>query len=150
METVTTLTKEDCLDAIKPFTARRELLNNIDSDNSRTFIGTRGKIEFGKLLMNREFKELLDASTTRQQINWMIIPPRTPHFGGLWETSIKSMKSHFYSTVGTTKMFFENLTTSITQIEAIYSSRPLTAPSSDVDDPSALAMTPALFLWDAH
>ena len=83
METVTTLTKEDCLDAIRRFTARRGLPENICSDNSRTFIGTRGEIEFRKLLMDREFKGLVDAFTTGQQINWLTIPPRTPHFGGL-------------------------------------------------------------------
>ena len=83
METVTTLTKEDCLDAINRFTPRRGLAEKIYSDNSRTFIGTRGEIEFRKLSMDREFKELVDAFTTGHQIKWLTIPPRTPHFGGL-------------------------------------------------------------------
>ena len=64
METVTTLTKEDCLDPIKRFTARRGPPEKNYSDNSRTFIGTRREIEFRKFLMDREFKELLDAFTT--------------------------------------------------------------------------------------
>ena len=91
METVTTLTKEDCLDAIKRFIARRGLPENIYSENSRTFIGTRGEIEFRKLSMDREFKELVDVFTTGQQINWLTIPPLTPHFVGLWEAAIKFM-----------------------------------------------------------
>ncbi|XP_075250898.1 uncharacterized protein LOC142343097 [Convolutriloba macropyga] len=81
---------------------------------------------------------------TGQQMNWLTITPRTPHFGGLWEAAIKSMKRHFYRTVGTTKMSFESFTILITQIEAILNFRPLTAASGDSNDPSAL--TPAHFL----
>ena len=94
--------------------------------------------------MDREFRKLVDAFTTGHQINWLTVPPRTPHFGCLWEAAIKSMKTHFYMTIGTTKMSFGNFTTLITQIEAILNSRPLIAPSSDANDPSAL--TPADFL----
>ena len=68
----------------------------------------------------------------------------TPHFGGLWETAIKSVKRNFSRTEGTTKIFFENCTTLITQIKAIFNSRPLTASSSDANYPSTL--TPAHFL----
>ena len=103
METVTTLTKKDCLDAIKRFTARLGLSENIYSDNSRTFIGTRGEIEFQKLLMDREFKGLVDAFTTGQQINWLTFPPRTPHFGGLWEAAIKSIEETFLQDCGDNK-----------------------------------------------
>ena len=138
MDTVTTLTKEDCLHAIKGFTAQRRLPEIIYSDNSRTFIGTRGEIEFRKLSMDRELKELEEAFSTGQQINWLTILPWTSHFGGLWEAAIKSMRRHFYRTLGTTKMSFEIFTTLITQIEAILNSRPLTAPSSDANEPSAL------------
>ena len=141
---MTTLTKKDCLDAIERFTARRGLPENIYSDSSRTFIGTRGEIEFPKLLMDSEFKEVVDAFTKGQQRDWLTIPPRTPHLGGLWEATIKFTTRHFYRTVGKTKMSFENFTTLITQIEASLNSRPLTAPVSKPNDTSVL--TPAHFL----
>ena len=117
------------------------LPENIYRDNSRIFIGTQGEFEFRKLLMDRDFKELVDAFTTGQQINWLTIPPRTPNFGFLWEAATKSMKRHFYRTVATTKMSLENFTILITQIEVILNFRPLKAPSSDANHPSAL--TPA-------
>ena len=54
--TVKTLTKDDCLDGDKQFTARRGMPQNIYSDNSKTFTATRGKVEFQRLLMDRDFK----------------------------------------------------------------------------------------------
>ena len=66
IETVTTLTKVDCLTAIERFSAQRGLPVYIYSDNLGTFIGTRGEIEFRKLLVDRKFKELVHAFTTGQ------------------------------------------------------------------------------------
>ena len=95
--------------------------------------------------MDRGFNGLVYAFTTGQQKNWLTIPPWTPHFGGLWEAAIKSMKRQFHWTVGAAKMSFEGFTTLITQIEAILNSlSPTDSPSSDANDPSALI--PAQFL----
>ena len=131
---------------MKRFTARRGLPENIVTTQGLSLeLGEKlSFLNYPKLLMDRDFKELVDAFTTGHQINWLTIPPRTPHSGGLREAAIKSMTRHFYRTVGTTKMSFGNFPTLITQTEAIFNSRPLTAPSSDANDPSAL--TPAQFL----
>ena len=51
-------------------------------------------------------------------IEWRFIPERAPHFGGLWEAAVKSMKFHFKRIVGNTKLTFEELTTILTQIES--------------------------------
>ena len=91
METVQTLTKDDCLDADKQLTAKRGMPQNIFSDNSKSFIGTRRKVEFQKLLMDRELKELLEVFTTGHNIKRLTIPLRFLLFGGLWEAAIRSM-----------------------------------------------------------
>ena len=83
-------------------------------------------------------------SSTGQQINWLTIPPRSPHFAGVWEAAIKSITRHFNRTVGTKKMSFDICKTLITQIEAILHSCTLTAPFF------LARCHPLVLLLDAH
>jgi len=73
------------------------------------------------------------------QFRWHFIPPNSPHFGGLWEAGVKSLKYHWKRMVGQALLTFEEFTTSITQVEACLNSRPLTALSNEPNDPSYLS-----------
>ena len=53
-----------------------------------------------------------------QNIVWEFSPERAPHFGGLWEATVKAFKKHLFHVVGEVKLTFEELLTVITQIEA--------------------------------
>ena len=55
-----------------------------------------------------------------------IIPEHAPHFGGLWEAVVKSLKKHLKVVVGETQLTFKELTTLLAQIEACLNSRPFT------------------------
>ena len=139
-ESVNSLTKHDCLDAVKRFCAKRGLPKAFYSDNSMTFMGSAGKNEFQKLMMNKEFTETVSTFTNDNSFSWYPIPPRAPNFGGLWEAAVKSMKRLFFRTVGKTRLQFHQFLTVLTQIEVILNSRPLVTPSNDVND--ALSLTP--------
>ncbi|GFV98221.1 integrase catalytic domain-containing protein [Trichonephila clavipes] len=82
--------------------------------------------------------------SARKGIEWNFIPPAFPHFGGLWEANIKSMKRILLRVAKSAIMNFEELTTLMAQIEAVLNSRPLSPLSSDPNDLNPL--TPGHFL----
>nr|CAI5851371.1 unnamed protein product [Callosobruchus analis] len=70
--------------------------------------------------------------------------PAAPHQGGLWESHVKSVKTHLYRVIGDQLLTYEELNTVLTQIEALLNSRPLCVKSMDPSAPEVL--TPAHFL----
>ena len=96
------------------------------------------------LLNRRSTNDPLEPFVVYQKIQWLTIPPRSPHFGGLWEATLKSLKRHLRKTTGRTTIPLDELTLLMNQIEAVMNSRPLTAPSNNPNDFPAL--TPAHLL----
>lgn len=81
---------------------------------------------------------------SNNEIQWKFIPPRSPHWGGIWEAAIKSAKYHLTRIVGKAHLTFEEMSTILAQIESILNSRPLTPISNDPRDLESL--TPGHFL----
>jgi len=71
--------------------------------------------------------------------DWNFIPPHAPHFGGLWEAAVKSMKYQLRRTLGPRIPTYEELCTLLTEIEACLNSRPLCPLSSDPLNPTYLS-----------
>ena len=61
-----------------------------------------------------------------------------PHFGGIWEAAVKSMKTHLRRVLGDVKLTYEELSTLLSQIEACLNSRPLVPLPNDDDGIEAL------------
>ncbi|XP_065081815.1 uncharacterized protein LOC135704281 [Ochlerotatus camptorhynchus] len=78
------------------------------------------------------------------EIRWKFIPPRAPHFGGLWEAAVKSAKTHLLKEIGNTNLAYEDMLNLLAQVEMCLNSRPLTPLSSEPSDLEAL--TPGHFL----
>ncbi|XP_049306228.1 uncharacterized protein LOC125776723 [Bactrocera dorsalis] len=76
--------------------------------------------------------------------SFIFIPPRAPHFGGLWEAAVKSAKHHVVCVIGNALLTAKELSTLLAEVEAILNSRPLTPLSQNPNDGEAL--TPAHLL----
>lgn len=140
LELVTELTSQAFLAVLRRFISRRGKPSVIYSDNGTTFVGANNElVDFLK-----KNSELISTNLSNEGINWRFIPPRSPNFGGLWESNIKQVKYHLKRILGNSNLTYEDFSTVLTQIEAILNSRPLCPLSSDPTDYTPL--TPAHFL----
>ena len=69
-------------------------------------------------LNRRATQEPISDFLSFQMIEWIFIPQHAPHFGGLWEAAVESMKKHLRKVTGEVKLTFDELSTVVAQIEA--------------------------------
>ena len=70
------------------------------------------------MLREQKTQDAVTVFLSVRNIEWKFIPQHPPHFGGLWETAVKSMKTHLRRILGNVKLTFEELSTTLAQIEA--------------------------------
>lgn len=143
LELVSDLTTQAFLAALTRFVSRRGVPSEIHSDNGTNFVGANNELLQLKNFLSQSNSEISKFALA-QGIEWHFTPPYSPHFGGLWEAGVKSVKKHMKTIMGDLQFTFEQLSTLLCQIEAILNSRPLYPESNDPNDFNAL--TPGHFL----
>ena len=146
IEAVSDLTSDAFIACLRRFVARRGKPTLLWSDHGSNFIGAKRILqELYEFMQSKETGETVANFCSSQGIMWDFIPEHAPHFGGLWESAVKSLKMHLYRVMGSTRLNFEELSTVLSQIEACLNSRPLgTIPH--FNDEGVEVLTPGHFL----
>lgn len=144
-EVCTDLSTECFLNALKRFIARRGVPKRIYSDNGTTFVSASKVVrsELNQLISKMKNNEVMKF-LSENSICWSFVPTYSPHFGGLWESSVRVCKQYLKRIVGQSFLTLLELETLLCQVESILNSRPLT-PLSD-DSESLEYLSPGHFL----
>ena len=131
------------LAAFRRFISRRGPCYSLTSDQGTNFVGADAEL---RLLQSAgsDFRYALKQDLEKIGTSWAFNPPGAPHFGGLWEAAIRSVKYHLKRIVGDSILTYEEFATLLCQVEACLNSRPLVPLSEDASD--VLVLTPAHFL----
>ncbi|XP_059056577.1 uncharacterized protein LOC131850381 [Achroia grisella] len=144
IELASDLSSESFISAFKRFISRRGPVSCLYSDNGTNFIGAKSQLnELYTFLNSENYNCILQNDLSQRRIEWHMIPPRAPHFGGIWETQFKSIKTHLFRVIRKQLLTYEKLLTVLIQIETVLNSRPLCVLQ---EEPHPEPLTPAHFI----
>ncbi|XP_070517916.1 uncharacterized protein [Cardiocondyla obscurior] len=116
IEVVTDYSTDAFIAAFKRFTGRRGICATLLSDCGTNFVGADAEL---RRMFDNSSEELhkLANLLANDGTKWHFNPPSAPHFGGKWESAVKSVKFHLRRMLKDTILTFEEMTTIIIQIE---------------------------------
>ncbi|XP_042069807.1 uncharacterized protein LOC121812250 [Haplochromis burtoni] len=140
LDVLTSIDTDAFLMALRRFIARRGTPAELYSDQGTNFRGGERELQAAFAAMTSDLQKLLAP----HKIVFHFNPPAAPHFGGVWEREIRSVKMALYTTVGSQPLQEEVLHTVLVEVEGILNSKPLGYVPSDISDPDPV--TPNCFL----
>ena len=144
LEVCSSLETEEFLAAFRRFANRRGTPHAVYSDNGSNFIGAKAELKATQRLLFKSSNAISHLSAAKE-IEWHTIPPRSPHFGGLWESGVREMKRLMKKIISPHPLRFEEFESVLIEVEASLNSRPLVAMGTTESD-TDLTLTPGHFL----
>ena len=119
------------LGAFRRSNARRGIPTDVYSDNGPNFRGADRELPqaFRKLQNDPN----LISHSASVDTKWHFIPAIAPHFGGLWEAGVKSVKLHLHKLLSNSTPTVEEFETLLCQIESCLNSDPLMPAKDDTE-----------------
>ena len=116
LEAVSDYSTETFIAAFKRFVSRRGPCLKLFSDKGTNFVGADAELR-KMYRKGSEFSNFVAYSLSKDGTEWVFNPPAAPHFGGIWEAAVKSVKHHLKRVIGETKLTFEEFSTILYQID---------------------------------
>lgn len=120
LELVSDLSTSAFFNAFRRFILSRGQPARIWLYNATNFVAARNELkDLKRLFLNTSHQTAVHEFRLTDSIEWRFTPPRSPHYGGLWEAAVKTAKDHFYRAVGPAVLTADDLRTLIGHIAAI-------------------------------
>ena len=118
LDTVPDLTADSFLRCFKCFSARRGIPHLMISDNGKAFKAAAKSVA-------------VQGYSTNTGVQWSFNLEKAPWWGGLFERLIKSTKRCLRKTIGQARITYDELLTSVTEVEMVLNSTPYSYVSTE-------------------
>ncbi|GFY53316.1 integrase catalytic domain-containing protein [Trichonephila inaurata madagascariensis] len=137
LELVSNMTTNLFLLAFRRFLTRRGSCKVIYSDNDKTFMKSKTEIENLSRILSQIMPQDFIA---KERIFWKNNIERSPWWGGFYERLVRSVKESQHKILGKALLSFEEMTTILTEREAILNLTTLSYVYEENDEPRPLTL----------
>lgn len=120
LELVSDYSSTTFLAAFTRFASRRGIPTAMYSDNGTTFHGASRELNDAWVSVSRDAN--VRNTLASEGVAWHFLPPAAPHFGGLWEAGVRSVKQLLKRTTGNHSLTFEEMSTLLSRVGAVLNS----------------------------
>ncbi|XP_033115740.1 uncharacterized protein LOC117115956 [Anneissia japonica] len=140
LEVIESMNMDAFLMAFQRFVSRRGKPKELYSDCGTNFKGAEKELCESSDAMSYDLRQKLAS----QQVKFNFNPPGVPHFGGIWEREVRSIKNALRCSLNHSLVTDVVLRTVFTEAESVMNSKPLGYASSDIAYPDPI--TPNMLL----